>query len=66
VDTPMIDGRLDDPRELWVEAQATVPLRKVSSVFLRLERVQSWRESSASNSAHVLLLASPRSFGPAR
>ena len=23
VDTPLIEGRLDDPREMWVEAQAT-------------------------------------------
>jgi len=23
VDTPLIEGRLDDPKELWVEAQAT-------------------------------------------
>ena len=23
VDTPLIDGRLDDPKELWAEAQAT-------------------------------------------
>ena len=23
VNTPLIEGRLDDPRELWVEAQAT-------------------------------------------
>lgn len=23
VDTPMIEGRLDDPREMWAEAQAT-------------------------------------------
>ncbi|KAL1980009.1 hypothetical protein VTN96DRAFT_4806 [Rasamsonia emersonii] len=30
VDTPMIEGRLDDPRELWAEAQATVPLRKIA------------------------------------
>lgn len=30
VDTPLIDGRLDDPTELWAEAQATVPLRKLA------------------------------------
>ncbi|KAL1963657.1 hypothetical protein VTN77DRAFT_7978 [Rasamsonia byssochlamydoides] len=30
VDTPLIEGRLDDPRELWAEAQATVPLRKIA------------------------------------
>ncbi|KAI9782559.1 MAG: hypothetical protein M1839_004803 [Geoglossum umbratile] len=30
VDTPLIEGRLDDPREMWVEAQATVPLRKIA------------------------------------
>lgn len=30
VNTPMIDGRLDDPKELWTEAQATVPLRKIA------------------------------------
>lgn len=23
VDTPLIEGRLDNPKELWVEAQAT-------------------------------------------
>lgn len=30
VDTPLIEGRLDDPRELWTEAQATVPMRKIA------------------------------------
>jgi hypothetical protein len=25
VDTPLIEGRLDDPNALWIEAQATVP-----------------------------------------
>jgi len=30
VDTPLIDGRLDDPNEMWTEAQATVPLRKIA------------------------------------
>jgi NAD(P)-dependent dehydrogenase (short-subunit alcohol dehydrogenase family) len=30
VDTPLIEGRLDDPKELWTEAQATVPLRKIA------------------------------------
>ncbi|PYH79368.1 putative xylanase/chitin deacetylase [Aspergillus uvarum CBS 121591] len=30
VDTPMIEGRLDDPKEMWAEAQATVPLRRVA------------------------------------
>ncbi|GFF23242.1 3-oxoacyl-[acyl-carrier-protein] reductase FabG [Aspergillus udagawae] len=30
VDTPMIEGRLDDPKELWGEAQATVPLKKIA------------------------------------
>ncbi|KAI9874940.1 MAG: hypothetical protein M1830_009096, partial [Pleopsidium flavum] len=30
VDTPLIEGRLDDPKELWAEAQATVPLKKIS------------------------------------
>lgn len=30
VDTPLIEGRLDDPQELWTEAQATVPLRKIA------------------------------------
>ncbi|GFF88319.1 peptidoglycan deacetylase [Aspergillus lentulus] len=30
VDTPMIEGRLDDPKELWAEAQATVPLKKIA------------------------------------
>lgn len=30
VDTPLIEGRLDDPQEMWVEAQATVPLRKIA------------------------------------
>lgn len=30
VDTPLIEGRLDDPHELWTEAQATVPLRKIA------------------------------------
>ncbi|KAF9890785.1 hypothetical protein FE257_005355 [Aspergillus nanangensis] len=30
VDTPMIEGRLDKPSEMWVEAQATVPLKKIA------------------------------------
>jgi hypothetical protein len=30
VDTPLIEGRLDDPQEMWTEAQATVPLRKIA------------------------------------
>ncbi|KAI9035732.1 SDR family oxidoreductase/polysaccharide deacetylase family protein [Aspergillus affinis] len=30
VDTRMIEGRLDDPTELWREAQATVPLKKIA------------------------------------
>jgi NAD(P)-dependent dehydrogenase (short-subunit alcohol dehydrogenase family) len=30
VNTPLIEGRLDDPEELWTEAQATVPLRKIA------------------------------------
>ncbi|TVY49948.1 Peptidoglycan deacetylase [Lachnellula occidentalis] len=30
VDTPLIEGRLDDPKEMWAEAQATVPLRKIA------------------------------------
>lgn len=30
VDTPMIEGRLDDPKERWTEAEATVPLRKIA------------------------------------
>ncbi|KAE9380536.1 polysaccharide deacetylase family protein-like protein [Stipitochalara longipes BDJ] len=30
VDTPLIDGRLDDANEMWSEAQATVPLRKIA------------------------------------
>jgi NAD(P)-dependent dehydrogenase (short-subunit alcohol dehydrogenase family) len=30
VDTKLIEGRLDDPIELWAEAQATVPLRKIA------------------------------------
>jgi hypothetical protein len=30
VDTKLIDGRLDDPKELWAEAQATVPLAKIA------------------------------------
>ncbi|CZS96359.1 related to polysaccharide deacetylase family protein [Rhynchosporium graminicola] len=30
VDTPLIDGRLVDPTEMWTEAQATVPLRKIA------------------------------------
>lgn len=30
VDTPLIAGRLDDPNEMWNEAQATVPLRKIA------------------------------------
>jgi len=25
-----IEGRLDDPNEVWTEAQATVPLRKIA------------------------------------
>lgn len=30
INTPLIGGRLDDPRELWSEAQATVALKKVA------------------------------------
>lgn len=30
VNTPLIEGRLDDPHKLWTEAQATVPLRKIA------------------------------------
>ena len=30
VDTPLIGDRLHDPRELYVEGQATVPLRKIA------------------------------------
>ncbi|KAJ8111856.1 hypothetical protein OPT61_g5645 [Boeremia exigua] len=30
VDTDLIKGRLDDPKEMWREAQATVPLRKIA------------------------------------
>lgn len=30
VDTPMIAGRLDDPAEMWAEAQATVALKKIA------------------------------------
>ncbi|OGM43703.1 polysaccharide deacetylase family protein [Aspergillus bombycis] len=30
VDTPLIEGRLDDPKEMWAEAQATVPLKKIA------------------------------------
>ncbi|KAF2461679.1 polysaccharide deacetylase [Lineolata rhizophorae] len=30
VDTPLIEGRLDDPREMYTEAQATVPLAKIA------------------------------------
>jgi len=30
VDTPLIEGRLDDPKEMYAEAQATVPLRKIA------------------------------------
>jgi hypothetical protein len=30
VDTPLIEGRLDDLEEMWTEAQATVPLRKIA------------------------------------
>ncbi|KAF2797934.1 polysaccharide deacetylase family protein-like protein [Melanomma pulvis-pyrius CBS 109.77] len=30
VDTKLIEGRLDDPKELYREAQATVPLRKIA------------------------------------
>ncbi|KAF4630484.1 hypothetical protein G7Y89_g7657 [Cudoniella acicularis] len=30
VDTPLIEGRLGDPKEMWAEAQATVPLRKIA------------------------------------
>lgn len=30
VDTPLIEGRLDDPKEMYREAQATVPLRKTA------------------------------------
>jgi hypothetical protein len=28
--TLLIEGRLDDPNEMWTEAQATVPLRKIA------------------------------------
>ncbi|OCK81745.1 polysaccharide deacetylase family protein-like protein [Lepidopterella palustris CBS 459.81] len=31
VDTPLIEGRLDDPKEMYREAQATVPLRKIAN-----------------------------------
>ncbi|KAF1849901.1 NAD(P)-binding protein [Cucurbitaria berberidis CBS 394.84] len=30
VDTKLIEGRLDNPREMWREAEATVPLRKIA------------------------------------
>ncbi|QDS76288.1 hypothetical protein FKW77_001942 [Venturia effusa] len=30
VDTKLIEGRLDDPSEMWSEAQATVPLAKIA------------------------------------
>ncbi|KAI9932132.1 hypothetical protein MW887_009641 [Aspergillus wentii] len=30
VDTSLIKGRLDDPVEMWAEAQATVPLKKIA------------------------------------
>ncbi|KAH7085130.1 polysaccharide deacetylase family protein-like protein [Paraphoma chrysanthemicola] len=30
VDTKLIEGRLDDPNEMWREAEATVPLRKIA------------------------------------
>jgi NAD(P)-dependent dehydrogenase (short-subunit alcohol dehydrogenase family)/peptidoglycan/xylan/chitin deacetylase (PgdA/CDA1 family) len=30
VDTKLIEGRLDDPKEMWREAEATVPLRKIA------------------------------------
>lgn len=30
VDTPLIGDRLDDPRELYMESQGTVPLRKIA------------------------------------
>ncbi|KAF2100590.1 NAD(P)-binding protein [Rhizodiscina lignyota] len=30
VNTPLIGDRLDDPREMWIEAQATVALRKIA------------------------------------
>ncbi|RAH50217.1 SDR family oxidoreductase/polysaccharide deacetylase family protein [Aspergillus brunneoviolaceus CBS 621.78] len=30
VDMPMIEGRLDDPKEVWAEARATVPLRRIA------------------------------------
>lgn len=30
VDTPLIGGRLDDPKEMYREAQTTVPLRKIA------------------------------------
>jgi len=30
VDTPLIEGRLDDPKEMYAEAQATVPLKKIA------------------------------------
>ncbi|KAJ4365219.1 hypothetical protein N0V83_008837 [Neocucurbitaria cava] len=30
VDTKLIEGRLDDPQEMWREAEATVPLRKIA------------------------------------
>lgn len=30
VDTKLIEGRLDDPKEMWREAEATVPLRRIA------------------------------------
>ncbi|KAF2035519.1 NAD(P)-binding protein [Setomelanomma holmii] len=30
VDTKLIEGRLNDPKEMWREAEATVPLRKIA------------------------------------
>jgi NAD(P)-dependent dehydrogenase (short-subunit alcohol dehydrogenase family) len=30
VDTPLIEGRFDDPQEMLIETQATVPLPKVA------------------------------------
>lgn len=36
VDTSLIGDRLDDPKEMWAEAQATVALKKIAQVSITL------------------------------
>jgi hypothetical protein len=30
IDTLLIEGRMDDPKEMWTEGQTTIPLQKIS------------------------------------